>query len=289
MSDIDSLSSGKGHTDENFPVASVLVAARHRPVVLAFYRVARMSDDVADHPGLSAAEKLERLETIEASLLGEGTAAPAAVTLRAALIRRGITDQHMRDLLTAFRRDAVKTRYETWDELMDYCRYSAAPVGRFMLDVHGESPATWPASDALCAALQVINHLQDCGKDYRDLDRVYLPLDALAREGLDPRALGEAKASPALRKVIAALATRTAGLLDAARPLDAGVRDMGLALEIGVIHALAVSLNRRLKGRDPLSQRTHHGRIEALGVALAGAAATLAARLSGRGRRQPVA
>jgi squalene synthase HpnC len=288
MSDIEALASGKGHTDENFPVASALIAARHRPLVLAFYRVARMSDDVADHPGLSAAEKLERLEAIEASLIGEGTAVPAAMALRTVLARRGITDRHMRDLLTAFRRDAVKTRYESWDDLMDYCRYSAAPVGRFMLDVHGEHPSTWPASDALCAALQVINHLQDCGKDYRDLDRVYLPRDALAREGLDARALAEAKASPALRRVIAALAARTDALLSAARPLDAGVRDTRLALEIGVIHTLAVSLNRRLKFRDPLSQRMHHGRIEALGVALAGAAGTLWARLSGRRRPHPV-
>ncbi len=288
MSDIEALSSGKGHADENFPVASALIAARHRPVVLAFYRVARMSDDIADHPGLSAAEKLDRLEAIEASLTGEGTAAPAAVALRAVLARRGITDRHMRDLLVAFRRDAVKTRYASWDELMDYCRYSAAPVGRFMLDVHGESPATWPASDALCAALQVINHLQDCGKDYRDLDRVYLPLEDLAREGLDTRALGEAKASPALLRVIAALAERTGDLLAAARPLDAGVRDTRLALEIGVIHALAVSLERRLRIRDPLSQRTQHGKIEAVGVALMGAAGTFGARLSGRGRPRPV-
>ena len=88
--------------------------------------------------------------------------------------------QHARDLLTAFRMDVIKRRYRDWDDLMNYCRYSAMPVGRFVLDVHGEPRSTWPANDALCAALQIINHLQDCGKDYRDLDRVYLPLDLLA-------------------------------------------------------------------------------------------------------------
>ena len=73
----------------------------------------------------------------------------------------------------------TKLRYRDWDDLIDYCRYSAMPVGRFVLDVHGESRDTWPANDALCAALQVINHLQDCAKDYRELNRVYIPEDAL--------------------------------------------------------------------------------------------------------------
>jgi phytoene/squalene synthetase len=151
--------SGKGHQDENFPVGSILIAARNRPVVLAFYRVARMADDVADKPGLASEEKLRQLKLIELTLLDRSDAVPAAGRLRQVLAERRITPDHTLDLLEAFRRDAVKSRYADWDELMDYCRYSAAPVGRFMLDVHGQSRSTWPASDALCAALQVINHL----------------------------------------------------------------------------------------------------------------------------------
>ena len=286
MTDVESLATGKDHKDENFPVASALIAARHRPVVLAFYRVARISDDVADHPSLSSEEKLERLAAIEASLTGHAVSVPTAVALRGVLSERGITSRHMLDLLEAFRRDAVKTRYADWDELMDYCRYSAAPVGRFMLDVHGEDHATWPASDALCAALQVINHLQDCGKDYRDLDRVYLPLDALAGAGLDARALGGLKADAALRGVIAGLAARTALLLQTARALRTGVRDLRLAVEIGVIHTLAQSLNQGLMVKDPLSEPVHHAKIEALGIAFWGAAKTLGAKLAPRpGRR----
>ena len=155
-----------------------------------------------------------------------------------------------------------------------------------MLDVHGESRDTWPASDALCAALQINNHLQDCGKDYRDLDRVYVPLDVLTDAGLDVRALGEAKASPALRGVITGLARRTGELLHTARPLESGVRDLRLALEIGVIHTLALSLNRRLLTHDPLSERVHHTKFEAAGLALGGAAATWVSRLSARPNRQ---
>jgi squalene synthase HpnC len=282
--DASDLASGKGHRDENFPVASVLIAPRHRPLVLAFYRVARLADDIADHPAAGAADKLERLAAVEATLLGRDDAVAPAATLRRLQDARGLSGQHILDLIVAFRRDVAKKRYADWDELMDYCRYSAAPVGRFVLDAHGESAALWAASDALCAALQVINHLQDCGEDYRDLDRVYVPLDALAAAGLDAGALGEGQASPALRGVISGLATRTRGLLAQAAPLSGAVRDGRLALEIGVIHALAASLARRLLVRDPLAGGVHHRPIEALGVALAGAGATAARRLGLGGR-----
>ena len=282
MSDIEDLATGKGHTDENFPVASALISARHRPVVMAFYRVARLADDVADHAGLSPTEKIERLDAVSASLQGESHDVPAAVALREALCERRLTNRHILDLLIAFRRDAVKTRYADWNDLMDYCRYSAAPVGRFLLDVHGEAHSTWPASDDLCAALQVINHLQDCGKDYRELDRVYLPIDALDIARVDPSALGEARASPGLRDVIRGLAESTAVLLRRARPLAGAVRDLRLGLEVGVIQSLAEGLNRRLLVRDPLSEKVHHSKIETFGGALAGVAATIGGRLTAR-------
>lgn len=258
----------KDHTGENFPVASVLIAKRHRPVVMAFYRVARMADDIADQPRGDPAAQLAALDAIEATLKGETDAVPEAVALRQALAERGQANAHILDLLTAFRRDVTQSRYADWDELMDYCLHSAAPVGRFMLETHGESAALWPASDALCSALQIINHLQDCGKDYRQIDRVYLPRDALDAAGVEVSALGASQASPALRKVIADLAARTATLLAAARRLGPAVGDWGLALEIGVIQRLAESLNRRLLHRDPLSQRVHHSGVEALSLAI---------------------
>ncbi len=285
MSDAAGFSSGKGAADENFPVASRLIAPRHREVVMRFYAVARLADDVADHAMLSPSRKIELLDEVEATLDG-GDAVPEAASLRVALAGRGLTDRHARDLLVAFRRDAVQNRYPDWAELMDYCRYSAAPVGRFMLDVHGESSDTWPASDALCAALQIINHLQDCAKDYRELDRVYLPLDALAVHGATVEDLGEERSTSALLATIRALAARTAGLLGESKTLSPEVRDTRLALEIGVIQTLAVSLNRRLTRRDPLVDRVHHTRDAALGVAAWGAITTLVWRLGSRqGRR----
>src|SRR5262249_22584329 len=166
MTNLADFKSGKTERDENFPVASVVIARRCRVPILAFYRFARAADDVADHPRLAEGEKLAALDLLEATLLGRTDAADDAVPLRRALADTGLTPGHALDLLTAFRLDVSKRRYRNWDELMHYCNYSAMPVGRFVLDVHGEARSTWPASDALCTALQVINHLQDCAKDY---------------------------------------------------------------------------------------------------------------------------
>jgi squalene synthase HpnC len=217
MTTATDLASGKSHTDENFPVASVLIHPRHRPVILAFYRFARAADDIADNETASAEDKLRLLDQMHRGLSGLDNSAPEAAALHDVLAERKLTTQHASDLLEAFRRDVVKLRYANWDELMDYCRYSAMPVGRFVLDVHGEGHNTWPASDALCAALQVINHLQDCGKDYRVLNRVYIPLDSLAAANTAPEALGLALLT-ATRFLVARKRINKAGLQPAAHP-----------------------------------------------------------------------
>src|SRR5215467_12645661 len=191
------LRSGKSHRDENFPVASLLINAKYRSPILAFYEFVRTADDIADHPTLDPTEKLAHLDALEAGLLGHVEGEPVARRLRLSLEERRLPPRHAQDLLTAFRMDVTKRRYRTWDELIEYCSYSAMPVGRFVLDVHGEPRSIWPANDALCAALQVINHLQDCARDYRDLDRVYVPLDALGTHGLAVEALADRQASPA--------------------------------------------------------------------------------------------
>ncbi|MGH6795247.1 MAG: squalene synthase HpnC [Methylocella sp.] len=247
----------KTHWQENFPVASVLIAPKHRATILAYYRFARGADDVADSPSLAPEAKLALLDLFEATLTGESEAAEAALPLRAALARQKLSPRHALDLLRAFRMDAVKHRYANWSELMDYCAYSAAPVGRFVLDVHGESETTWAASDALCSALQIINHLQDCGTDYRNLDRVYVPQDALAAQNLRPDALGAAQASPELRAVLQGVARRTAPLIELGGRLPAQVRDFRLCLETAVITRLACKLNALLLERDPLSEPVH--------------------------------
>jgi squalene synthase HpnC len=261
------LRSGKGHRDENFPVASRLIAPRHRGIILAFYEFVRVADDMADHPTLKADEKLALLDRLEAGLLGQHDEVSEATALRSALRERNLAPRHAQDLLTAFRMDVTKLRYRDWDDLMNYCTYSAMPVGRFVLDVHGEDRSTWPANDALCAALQIINHLQDCHADYRSLDRVYVPLDALAATGSSVEDLGQELSSPALRQCLRNLTVRTGSLLDEAAPFSARIRDFRLAMEVSVIHALARRLVAMLSVRDPLSERVH---LKTPGVAAVG-------------------
>jgi len=262
MSSVAELQSGKGHGDENFPVASFLIAPKNRAPVMAFYRFVRAADDVADSATAAAEEKLRLLEQMRQSLTGEGNAVPEGVALRAILAERGLSPVHALDLLEAFRRDCTKLRYRDWDDLIDYCRYSAMPVGRFVLDVHGETENLWPANDALCAALQVINHLQDCAKDYRELNRVYIPEPLLAGAGIGVGALGQDKANPALAGVISSLARKNAELLEISRPFAAAIKDGRLSLEVDLIQTLADDLNTMLIERDPLSQPVHHSKMD---------------------------
>jgi squalene synthase HpnC len=260
------LSSGKGHRDENFPVASFVLRREHRAPIMTFYRFARAADDIADHAEAGEDVKLRLLGQMRAGLEGQG--APEAMALAEAARMRGLGLVHAHELLDAFTRDVTMRRYPTWDALMGYCRLSAMPVGRFVLDVHGEDRAIWPLSDALCAALQVINHLQDCGKDYQALDRVYVPLDALGAEGLRIDALGKPQASPALLRVISGLAERTQALLADSAPFAGAIRDRRLAAEVAVIQKLAENLCDVLTRRDPLSERVHHSKLRAGGTAM---------------------
>lgn len=255
------LASGKGHRDENFPVASHLVSPRFRAPVMAFYHFARAADDIADHPSASVEERLAGLADMRAGLEGQG--APLAMALRAVMAQRGIDPVHARELLLAFEQDVTVNRMADWDALLAYCRHSAVPVGRYVLDVHGEERACWPASDALCAALQVINHLQDCAKDYRAIDRVYLPQDMLAQHGACEEDLGRPASTPALRATITEMAQRTLDLLQVSAPFAGMIRNRRLGAEVAIIQRLAVSLTRRLLTRDPLCDRVHHGKAEA--------------------------
>ncbi|HTH36083.1 MAG TPA: squalene synthase HpnC [Xanthobacteraceae bacterium] len=257
MNDASELRSGKGHRDENFPVASWLIAPRHRGPILAFYNFVRTADDIADHATLSAAEKLKLLDRLEAGLLGSDDSDAVGVKLRGELAARNLSPKHAQDLLAAFKLDVTKLRYRDWDDLIGYCTLSAMPVGRFVCDVHGESRDCWPANDALCAALQIINHLQDCKADYLNLDRVYIPQDALATNGATVEALNAPRATPALLQCLHGLAARTERLLGDSDDFAVMIADWRLGLEVSVINTLAHRLTQVLMRRDPLRDRVH--------------------------------
>jgi hydroxysqualene synthase len=249
--------SGKDAAYENFPVGSWLLPAGLRPHVARFYAYARAIDDIADSSDLSPDEKIARLDGFARALTGEESdpAYAKAHAMRQSLAATGITHRHCLDLVSAFKQDAIKGRYASWAELIDYCDRSAAPVGRFLLDLHGGSRNGYAASDALCNALQVINHLQDCQDDYRSLDRVYLPLDWMREEGADVADLDGRRTPLPLRRLIDRCLAATSDLLDIAERLPGGLRSRRLGMESAAILAIARTLVRRLQAGDPLAGR----------------------------------
>ncbi len=290
MIDIGDTSSGKTHRDENFPVASLLIAPRYRAPILAFYEFVRAADDISDHATLTPEEKLALLDRLEAALLQTGPDEPVAKRLRDILIERRLSSQHACDLVTAFRRDVTQLRYADWADLIDYCRYSAMPVGRFVLDVHGEDASrTWATNDALCAALQIINHLQDCAKDYRSLNRVYLPQDVLAAHGAKVEMLAADRSPAPLLSSIHALARQTADLLNEAAPFADLIEDIRLAMEVGAIHRLAEQLTHRLQIADPLVDKVHATKAGFALTASWAAALTFLRHLAPGRRRRTIA
>lgn len=258
--------SGKNRGDENFPVGSALIRPALRPHVHAFYGFARNADDIADSPDLAPDDKVARLDRMEAVLLGDAvTGSPSATALRASLAATGVTSRHAQDLLVAFRQDATTRRYADYAALLEYCRFSAMPVGRHVLDLHGEDTGTHGPSDALCAALQVLNHVQDCARDLAALDRCYLPADMLAAAGATVGDVAGTRETPGLRLVFGQLLDEVDRLNDAAAGLPRLVRDRRLRLEVAVILGLSRRLARRLRGGDPLARRVKLRKVDVAG------------------------
>ncbi len=265
----------KTRHDENFPVGSWLIAPDLRPTVHAYYRFARLADDIADSPDLSAEEKLTRLGAMERALLESDARAEspdgtsAAITLRDQMNARELPLTLASNLLAAFKRDAVNDRYRTWADLMEYCRLSACPVGRFLLALHGEREA-WEASDALCSALQVVNHVQDAKDDYRILNRVYVPSDWLEKDGAKIEDLSGNAASPGLRRTLDRMTGYTAELIARAAVLPNRLESRRLAAESAVCIKLAKHLNTALQSRDPVAHRVNLSPLNWVSAGLSG-------------------
>ena len=246
--------SGKAAADENFPVGSWLLPARLRPHIAAFYAYARAIDDIADNPDLDPSDKIERLDGFARAVRGVEPIDPAfrtAHAIRRSLVATRVTHRHCVDLTRAFIQDATKLRYADWNDLLGYCDFSAAPVGRYLIDLHGESKTAYPGSDALCNALQVLNHLQDCGDDYNALNRVYLPRKWMAAAGAGVEALGRKRSTPALRRVLDRCLDATEKLLESADRLPGQFRNLRFAMETAVIVAIAKSSVPSYAGETP--------------------------------------
>ena len=270
--------SGKDVAYENFPVGSWLLPANLRPHVAIFYAFARSADDIADNPDLSPDDKVARLNGFEETLLGhadDDKVYEKARNMRESLAVTGVPVRHCVDLLAAFKQDATKLRYRDWDDLIGYCTLSAASVGRYMVDLHGGSRDGHGPSDALCMALQIINHLQDAQDDYRKLDRVYLPMDWMAKESVEVTELETVATSPALRRVFDLTLESVERLMIDARALPLGLYSKRLAMESAAIVRIAERLIGHLRRRDLLTQRVELTKTEFLWCCFQGAAAVV--------------
>lgn len=256
----------KKSNQENFPVGSILISKKYRPVVMEYYNFARYADDVADNPKLSMKEKTIQLDQLDDLLFERiqysGKKLGFVKKIRQTFIRENLSFSLLTDLLTAFRQDAQNFKYETWNQLVEYCKYSAAPVGRFMLAIHNENPSTYLPATSLCVALQIINHLQDIKYDAKLLKRVYIPNKFLVKFGVSQRDLIKDQQTPELKKLIKSILQKVEGLLKEAEILPSIVISRRLRMEIAVIFSLTNSMVKRIERFDVLKQEVKLSKID---------------------------
>lgn len=251
---------GKTASDESFPVAWLL-APRQRPAVRAYYAFARRADDIADSALLRPEEKLRRLDALDQALRS-GQGPSQGTRLREVLAERDLPVSLALDLLEAFRADARGEGVADWPALMAYCDHSAVPVGRFLLALHAEDAAARAPADALCRALQVLNHVQDCGSDWARLGRCYLPGDWRCEAGCGPDDLRADACGPALRRVLNQALAAVDGLLAEAGALPGRLRSRSLRAQAAATITLARGLRRRLSTADPIATRVRPTRLD---------------------------
>jgi len=176
---------------ENFPVASLLLPRRLRDPIAAIYVFARQADDIADEGDAEASKRLQQLDVFHQQLQAIAENRPTGnsplwTALSDTIQRFNLPIKLFEDLLYAFRQDIIKTRFANLEEVLEYCRYSANPVGRLVLHLNkAPTPSQLNQSDAICTSLQLINFFQDIHQDYLENHRIYLPQDKLKQAGID--------------------------------------------------------------------------------------------------------
>jgi squalene synthase HpnC len=245
---------------ENFPVASRLLPRQLRAAVAVIYAFARNADDLADEGPGDPRQRLLLLHDyrvkLERCARREATDDPVFLALADVIERYHLPLQLLHDLISAFSQDLVKRRYTTFSELHDYCRRSADPVGRLLLHLSGNATeSNLRLSDQICTSLQLINFLQDIEQDYRENDRIYLPLDEMARFGVDESWLVERRSDGAMRTLLSLQIARARQMMLTGAPL--GERLPGrFGLEIRLIVQGGLRVLERLEQlRDDLFSR----------------------------------
>lgn len=260
--------------DENFPVAGLMISKPLRPVVSAYYQAARYCDDIADDPNLSSEEKLRRLQAVEDEFYGYASKKNPHLKfirdLRRIFAGQNLDTSLFTDLLIAFRRDSSGYKYKTWAQLLDYCRYSAAPVGRFMLAIHDENPSTYLPSNIICAVLQIVNHIQDVKYDAKVQKRIYMPADIMEKFDVIPSDLMADKMSSRLRKMTNAILSDLQNMLYDARVLPSLIHSRRLRIQVCIIISLTKIMIKRLYNRDILQKNIKLSKIDWIRAIFAG-------------------
>jgi hydroxysqualene synthase len=257
------------HHYENFPVGLFVPKAKRR-YVHALYAFMRVADDFADEPIYEGVRR-RKLDEWEARLHGayEGRVdGPIFMALAETVRRLEIPKQPLLDLLSAFRQDTEKDRYETWDELLDYCRRSADPVGRLVLAVfERRDPALPPLSDAICTALQLTNHWQDLAIDLKK-DRIYVPRELLGAHGVPEWDLNAGRVTDGFRSLMQELIRRTRSLFDRGRPLcDRIGRELSFEMRLTWLGGSGILDAIERAGYDVFRRRPRYGLVAKLALA----------------------
>ncbi len=257
---------------ENFPVASRLIPRDKRPFLWSIYAFARSADDFADEGNLPPEERLRLLDGWEKSLerCVHGDADhPVFLALGDTIKRTGIPPQLLSDLLTAFRMDVTRPRYETFQDLLGYCRYSANPVGRLVLHVHDNAdPRAATLSDSVCTALQLTNFWQDVAVDWKK-GRMYIPLEDCRRFGYHESDIASGRPDQAFRDLLRYQVVRTRQLFEDGRPLLTEA-DPKLRPELRLVWHGGVSILDKIEGQgyDVLSRRPALSLLDKLRILL---------------------
>lgn len=243
----------KNKNQENFPVGMMIFGKDKRQIVSDYYKFARYADDIADNPDIKPQNKVNKLYQLEDIFLKnkdyKGQKLKFAVKLREEFNKFQLSTSLATDLLIAFRKDSMGFEYQTWGQLVDYCKYSAAPVGRFMLAIHNENPSTYLPATSLCVALQIVNHIQDIKYDNQVLKRVYLPAEMMKKYNVTADDLLKEKSSLGLRKLIEKIMNQTKGLIKEGSILPSIIRSKNLRTEVCIILSLTnIMIKKILKG-----------------------------------------
>ena len=264
--DVYHLMSGKSYSDENFPVASFLMTKKIRSIIRAFYFFARMADDIADHQKLSSNQKKNILLFFDNAISkSKKTNNKILDKMIAKFKELPSGKKYSRNLLKAFMMDASNKKYKNWNDLLYYCKFSANPVGRFVIDAVNERKnieKIYEASDSLCTALQIINHIQDCKKDFKELNRVYIPESFFKKYSLDKKILRKSKSIENFERLKIEIVDN---VLLSLRKTKLGLREIQswrLRKETLIILNIAKRLCNLLKINDPLEKQIKLSRID---------------------------